>query len=79
MHNIKISSIKSMKASTEQLIEIDCTLDLEHLVSTLDEQSFNLLFALTQKRLADSAFEEARRLNALSNLAKLKQNLKNSQ
>lgn len=79
MHNIKISSIKSMTATNEQLININCTLDLEHLVSTLDEQSFNLLFALTQKRLADSAIEEARRLNALSNLAKLKQNLKNSQ
>jgi hypothetical protein len=72
MHNIKISTIKSMKASTEQLIEIDCTLDLEHLVSTLDEQSFNLLFALTQKRIADAAIEDARRANALANLATLR-------
>ncbi len=76
MHNIKISTIKSMKASTEQLIEIDCTLDLEHLVSTLNEQSFNLLFALTQKRIADAAIEDARRSNALANLAKLRENLK---
>ena len=76
MHNIKISTIKSMKASTEQLIEIDCSLDLEHLVSNLDDQSFNLLFALTQKRLAETAIEEARRLNALANLAKLRENLK---
>jgi hypothetical protein len=72
MHNIKISTIKSMKASTEQLIEIDCTLDLEHLVSTLNEQSFNLLFALTQKRIADAAIEDARRSNALANLATLR-------
>jgi len=76
MHNIKISTIKSMKASTEQLIEIDCTLDLEHLVSTLNEQSFNMLFALTQKRIADAAIEDARRANALANLAKLRENLK---
>jgi hypothetical protein len=76
MHNIKISNIKSMRASTEQLIEIDCLLDLEHLVSNLDEQSFNLLFALTQKRLADLAIEDARRATGLANLAKLRQNLK---
>jgi hypothetical protein len=78
MHNIKISTIKSMKASTEQLIEIDCSLDLEHLVSNLDEQSFNLLFALTQKRIADAAVEQMRRENGLANLAKLKANLKKS-
>lgn len=78
MHNIKISTIKSMKASTEQLIEIDCTIDLDHLVGTLDEQRFNLLFALTQKRIADAAVEQMRRENGLANLAKLKANLKKS-
>lgn len=76
MHNIKISTIKSMTATTEQLIQINCTLDLDHLVRNLDQHSLNLLFALIQKRLAGAAVEEARHSNALANLAKLKESLK---
>jgi hypothetical protein len=76
MHNIKISSIKSMSAATEQLIQIECTVDLEHMVNNLDDKSLNLLSALIQKRIADAAVVEARRQTALANLATLKSKLK---
>jgi hypothetical protein len=76
MHSIKISSIKTMTASPESQIQIDCILDLEHLVSGLDDTSFNLVFALIQKRISDEAVTEAKKQRALDNLKYLKAQLK---
>lgn len=76
MHSVKISSIKTMTASADQQIQIDGILDLEHLISSLDDSGFNFLFALVQKRVSDAAVAEAKKQRALDNLKHLKDQLK---
>lgn len=76
MHSVKISSIKTMTASADQQIQIDGILDLEHLITNLDESGFNFLFALVQKRVSDAAVAEAKKQRALDNLKHLKSQLK---
>lgn len=77
MHSVKISSIKTMTASADQQIQIDGILDLEHLITNLDESGFNFLFSLVQKRVSDAAVAEAKKQRALDNLKHLKSQLKN--
>jgi len=76
MHSVKISSIKTMTASADQQIQIDGILDLEHLITNLDESGFNFLFALVQKRVSDAAVAEAKKQRALDNLKQLRSQLK---
>lgn len=76
MHSVKISSIKTMTASADQQIQIECILDLEHLIANLDDSGFNFLFALVQKRVSDAAVTEAKKQRALDNLKQLRSQLK---
>jgi hypothetical protein len=78
MHSIKISSIKTMTASPESQIQVDCILDIDHLVNNLDQSSLDLLQALIKKRISDAELAEVKKQRALSNLDALRANLVNT-